>query len=110
LKVSWHDVHLVGEVQHRLEPLSPRKSPIVGQLLYVLLHPVGFVNAQILQNTIDFTAKGVSIEGQRVLEDAGQPHEVIVEVILRLDFLSQPRDLDGVIKVSDLDPGIAAFP
>jgi hypothetical protein len=61
-----------------------------------VLHPLRLLRPQLFEHFPDGGDVLYGVGGEEVLEDAGEPGDVVVEVVLGLNFFGEACDFEGV--------------
>jgi hypothetical protein len=88
LYIAGDNGHLVDPVEHFLELLPPEEPPVIAQLGDILLYPLPLLLVELAKDLVDILRISLLVDRRDVLEEAREPREMVVQIILALDFLS----------------------
>jgi hypothetical protein len=88
LYIAGDNGHLIDPVEHFLELLPPEQPSVIAQLGDILLYPLPLLLVELAKDLVDILRISLLVDRRDVLEEAREPREMVVQIILALDFLS----------------------
>ena len=86
--VAAYRIHLCDSLQHVFVHLSFRHLVVIGEQIYVFLYALALYVLKVAQYVLNLVLIDFFVKLLGFAEDAGQPCDVVVQIVLALDVFS----------------------